>query len=276
VIKITKPFQGISGEALSHGLHYRAFGMKYVRYSFEGKTSYGILDGETVKEIAGGLFGERQETGKSASIRCVQLLCPCEPRKILGVGWNYQSHIDTRKPPCNPELFVVPTSALLAHEGMIIIPHGASNIHYEGELAIAIGKETKRATAAEAERNILGFTCGNDISEREWQKNDLQWWRAKGCDTFAPLGPAIVAGFDWRRGRIETRVNGAVVQSGEFREMLFDPPAIVSYISQYVTLFPGDVIYTGTPGTTRALQAGDLVEVEIPGIGVLRNSVAAS
>jgi len=250
--------------------------MKYIRYSYGGKTAYGILDGETVKEIAGGLFGERLETGKSTNLGSVQLLCPCEPTKIFGVGWNYQSHIDTRKPPSNPELFFVPTSALLAHEGNVMIPPGASNIHYEGELAAVIGKETWRATAEEAETNIFGFTCGNDVSEREWQKNDLQWLPAKGSDTFAPLGPAIVAGFDWRRGRIETRVNGAAVQSGEFRELLFDPPTIVSYISQYVTLFPGDVIYTGTPGTTRALQAGDQVEVEIPGIGVLRNKVAIS
>jgi 2-keto-4-pentenoate hydratase/2-oxohepta-3-ene-1,7-dioic acid hydratase in catechol pathway len=250
--------------------------MKYIRYSCDAKTSYGILDGETAKEIAGGLFGERLETGKSASLRSVRLLCPCEPTKVFGIGWNYQSHIDTRKPPSNPELFIIPTSALLASEGNIVIPPGASNVHYEGELAVVIGKETRRVTAAEAEANIFGFTCGNDVSEREWQKNDLQWWRAKGCDTFAPLGPAIVPGFDWRRGRIETRVNGVAVQSGEFRELLFDPPAIVSFVSQYATLFPGDVIYTGTPGTTRALQAGDKVEVDIPGIGVLRNKVANS
>jgi 2-keto-4-pentenoate hydratase/2-oxohepta-3-ene-1,7-dioic acid hydratase in catechol pathway len=250
--------------------------MKYIRYSFEGKNSYGILDGETVKEIAGGLFGERSETGKCISLHSVQLLCPCEPTKVLGVGLNYQSHIDTRKPPNNPELFVVPTSALLAHEGNIIIPPGASNVHYEGELVVVIGKETRRATPAEAEANFFGFTCGNDVSEREWQKNDLQWWRAKGCDTFAPLGPAIVAGFDWRSSRVETRVNGSVVQSGPFRELLFDPPTIVSFVSRYVTLYPGDVIYTGTPGKTMALQAGDQVEVDIPGIGVLRNKAAKS
>jgi 2-keto-4-pentenoate hydratase/2-oxohepta-3-ene-1,7-dioic acid hydratase in catechol pathway len=247
--------------------------VRYIRYSCDGKISYGILEEETVKEIAGGLFRERRETGKATSIRNVQLLCPCEPTKVFGVGWNYQSHIDTRKPPDNPELFVVPTSALAAHEENIVIPPGASSVHYEGELAVVIGKETRRATPAEAERNFFGFTCGNDVSERVWQKNDLQWWRAKGCDTFAPLGPAIVAGFDWRNGRVETRVNGEAVQSGEFRELLFDPPTIASFVSQYVTLFPGDVIYTGTPGKTGALKAGDLVEISIPGIGVLRNKV---
>jgi 2-keto-4-pentenoate hydratase/2-oxohepta-3-ene-1,7-dioic acid hydratase in catechol pathway len=111
------------------------------------------------------------------------------------------------------------------------------------------------------------------VSERYWQKNDLQWWRAKGCDTFAPLGPSIDTALDWRRGRIETRLNGAVVQSGQFSELLFDPTAIVSFASQCVTLFPGDVIYSGTPGDTPALKPGDEIEVDIPGIGVLRNRV---
>ncbi len=245
--------------------------MKYIRYRFDRKTSYGILDGSTVREIEGGLFGESRETGKSLSLQNVQILCPCEPTKILAVGWNYPSHIDKRKPPSEPGIFLVAVSALLPHEGEIVIPPGASDVHYEGELALIMGKETRPVPASEAENYIFGFTCGNDVSERQWQKNDLQWWRAKGCDTFAPLGPAIVAGFDWRRGRVETRINGAVVQAGNFSELLFDPPTIVSYVSRYVTLYPGDVIYTGTPGSTQTLKAGDQVEVEIPGIGVLRN-----
>jgi len=137
-----------------------------------------------------------------------------------------------------------------------------------------MGAETSRVSPAEAENYIFGFTCGNDVSERYWQKNDLQWWRAKGCDTFAPMGPAIVTGFDWRNGRIETRLNGAVVQSGQFSELLFDPTMIVSYVSQYVTLYPGDVIYSGTPGDTPRLKSGDVVEIEIPGIGILHNRVA--
>jgi 2-keto-4-pentenoate hydratase/2-oxohepta-3-ene-1,7-dioic acid hydratase in catechol pathway len=130
-------------------------------------------------------------------------------------------------------------------------------------------------TPGEASDCIFGYTCGNDVSERDWQKNDRQWWRAKGADTFSPLGPAIVTGFDWRRGRIETRLNGSVVQSGSFTELLFDPLAIVSFASQYATLLPGDVIYTGTPGQTGDLRPGDAVEVEIPGIGILHNTVAA-
>jgi 2-keto-4-pentenoate hydratase/2-oxohepta-3-ene-1,7-dioic acid hydratase in catechol pathway len=245
--------------------------MKYIQYNYEGKTSYGMLDGDVVKEIEGGLFEKRLETGAYANLSNVQLLCPCEPTKVLAVGWNYPSHIAGRKTPSEPGIFLVALSALLPHKGKIIMPPGASNVHYEGELVLVIGEITKQASKSEAEGKIFGFTCGNDISEREWQKNDLQWWRAKGCDTFAPLGPAIVAGFDWRRGRVETRVNGKIVQSGDFSDLLFDPPTIVSFVSQYMTLYPGDVIYTGTPGTTQALNPGDLVEVEIPGIGILQN-----
>jgi 2-keto-4-pentenoate hydratase/2-oxohepta-3-ene-1,7-dioic acid hydratase in catechol pathway len=177
--------------------------------------------------------------------------------------------------PKSPGIFSVPPSALLEPAGKIIIPPDAQKVHYEGELVIVIGRETRRATASEANDCIFGFTCGNDISERDWQKNDLQWWRAKGCDTFAPLGPVIATDFDWRNGRVETRVNGIVVQSGSFNELLFDPPTIVSFVSQYMTLLPGDVIYTGTPGNTAELKPGDLVEVDIPGIGILSNTVAA-
>jgi 2-keto-4-pentenoate hydratase/2-oxohepta-3-ene-1,7-dioic acid hydratase in catechol pathway len=248
--------------------------MKYVRYSHKGVTSYGLLDGEKVREIRGGLFGDRAETGVSASLSSVELLWPCEPSKVLAVGLNYQSHLGSRTAPKHPEIFFIPPSALLECGGEIQIPAGANNVHYEGELVAVIGKRTSKATVAEADGSIFGFTCGNDISERDWQKNDLQWWRAKGCDTFAPLGPAIAVGFDWKRGQISTRVNGSVRQSGKFSELLFDPPMIVSYISQYITLLPGDVIYTGTPGNTQALQPGDLVEIEIEGIGMLINKVA--
>jgi len=253
--------------------------MKYIRYRHQDKTSYGIVDGNLVKQIHGDLFGDRSETGYSAKLDSIELLWPCEPTKILAVGLNYKSHLTSHAPdraaPKNPEIFIKPPSALLEPGGKILIPSGAQTVHYEGELVVVIGKRTWQATAEEAEDCIFGFTCGNDVSERVWQKNDLQWWRAKGSDTFAPLGPAIVAGFDWRHGRIETRLNGSVVQSGSFSELLFDPPAIVSYASRHVTLFPGDVIYTGTPGSTDKIRPGDSVEVEIPGIGILCNTVVA-
>jgi 2-keto-4-pentenoate hydratase/2-oxohepta-3-ene-1,7-dioic acid hydratase in catechol pathway len=254
----------------------RGAGVKYIRYRYQGKTSYGIMDGNTGREISGGLFGDRRETGLTVDLGKVELLWPCEPTKILAVGLNYKSHIGNQKAPVKPEIFFKPPSALLEPGAAIKIPSEASIVHYEGELVVVIGKQTRFVTASDAADCIFGFTCGNDVSERYWQKNDLQWWRAKGCDTFAPLGPAINAGFDWERGQVETRLNGSVVQSGKFSELLFSPLQIVSHASQFVTLMPGDVIYTGTPGHTDNLKPGDTVEVEIEGIGVLRNTVVSS
>jgi len=249
--------------------------MKYVRYRFEGKISYGMLDGDTVREFDGGLFGKKQETGRSAGLDSVELLWPCEPTKVLAVGLNYRSHLGSQAAPANPEIFYKPPSALLNPGGTIVIPQGSRDVHFEGELVAIIGRETRNVSPAGAADCIFGFTCGNDVSERYWQKNDLQWWRAKGCDTFAPLGPAVVAGFDWSRGRIQTRVNGNVVQSGAFSELLFNPLEIVSYASRHLTLMPGDAVYTGTPGHTSALKPGDTIDVDIQGIGILRNTVAA-
>jgi len=248
--------------------------MRYLRYRHQGTVSYGILEEETIREIGGGLFGDRQETGSRLNLQNVELLCPCEPSKILAVGLNYRSHLGDRAEPAEPAVFNVPTSALLKPGGTIRIPDGAGDAHYEGELVAVLGRAVRNATPAEAEDSIFGFTCGNDVSERIWQKNDLQWWRAKGCDTFAPLGPFVATGFDWRRGGIRTLLNGDVVQEGSFLELLFDPPTIISHISRYMTLYPGDVVFTGTPGSTRALSPGDVVSVEVEGIGILSNKVA--
>ena len=255
--------------------------MNFIRYRYKGKTTYGIEDGSTVKEIRGGLFGDHEETGVKIPSKDIERLVPCEPTKLLAVGLNYRSHIKSHAPagtpePENPEIFFKPPSALLDPGKEIQIPRTARNTHYEGELVIVIGRTARQVSIAEAEACIFGFTCGIDVSERIWQKNDLQWWRAKGCDTFAPVGPAIVTNFNWNQGRIETRLNGSIVQSGQFSELIFNPPAIVSYASQYVTLLPGDLIYTGTPGDTGAIKNGDVIEVEIPGIGILRSPVTDS
>lgn len=248
---------------------------KYARYVHQGRISYGILEGETVKEISGGLFGSRAETGKKAKLSDIKLLWPCEPPKVLAVGLNYKSHLGERPAPKNPEIFYKPISALVEPGGEIVIPPGAQNVHFEGELVVVIGKKARRISVAEAASCIFGFTCGNDVSERDWQKSDLQWWRAKGADTFAALGPAIAVGLDYKKSRLQTRVNGQVKQSQLVSDLLFDAPAVVSFVSQYVTLLPGDVIYTGTPGATSAMKPGDTVEVEIDGIGILSNRVTA-
>jgi 2-keto-4-pentenoate hydratase/2-oxohepta-3-ene-1,7-dioic acid hydratase in catechol pathway len=247
---------------------------KYVRFEHAGTVSHGILEGDRVLRISGGLFGDGDATGREIDIGDVRLLTPCEPSKILAVGLNYKSHLGSRPAPARPELFWKPTSCLLEPGGRIVFPEGATNVHYEGELVLVIGRRTKDVTPEEAAGCIFGYTCGIDVSEREWQKNDLQWWRAKGSDTFGPLGPAIAVGLDCRASRLLTRVNGEVKQSQSLSDLIFDPATVVSHASRCVTLLPGDVIYTGTPGTTSALKPGDVVEVEIDGIGILKNSVA--
>ena len=250
---------------------------KYIRYRVNSTTSYGTLEGDTIRQIRGDLFGDRSQTGATHKLAEVKLLHPCEPPKILAVGLNYRSHIGARDTPSNPEIFYKPISALQNPEDPIVIPPGAANVHYEGELVVVMGKRVKDASPEQARDAIFGVTCGNDVSERDWQggaKKDLQWWRAKGSDTFAPLGPAIVTGIDYTNLLLQTRLNGEVVQKQYTSDLLFDCPAIVSWISRCVTLTPGDIIYTGTPGSTRKMSPGDVVEVEIEGIGVLRNKVA--
>jgi 2-keto-4-pentenoate hydratase/2-oxohepta-3-ene-1,7-dioic acid hydratase in catechol pathway len=167
---------------------------------------------------------------------------------------------------------------LLNPDDPIVIPKNATNVHFEGELVIVVGRRLKHASEQEARDAIFGVTCGNDVSEREWQggaHKDLQWWRAKGADTFAPLGPCIVTGIDYGNLLLQTTLNGQVMQEQYTSDLIFDCPAIVQWVSEWVTLNPGDLIYTGTPGSTQKMNPGDVVEVRIEGIGVLRNPVAA-
>ena len=248
---------------------------KFVRYRRPGGVSYGILDGDTIREIRGNLFEKYTETGAKRKLSDVKLLNPCDPPKVLAVGLNYKSHIGSRPAPKNPEMFYKPVSALLEPEGNIVIPEGAKNVHYEGELVIVVGKRAKNVSQQDASNYIFGYTCGNDVSERDWQKGDLQWWRAKGSDTFAPIGPAIVTGLDVSKSRLTTRLNGEVKQTQLISDLLFRPAEVVSFVSRFVTLLPGDAIYTGTPGTTSAMKPGDVVEIEIEGIGTLRNRVTS-
>lgn len=248
---------------------------KYIRFQTGSGASYGILDGDTVRELRGDLFSHT-ETGATHRVSDLQLLWPCTPTKILAVGLNYKSHLGGRPQPSSPEIFYKPVSCLQRPGGPIAIPRDASNVHYEGELVIVIGKHVRDASLEDARAAIFGVTCGNDVSERDWQhgaNKDLQWWRAKGADTFGPLGPAIVAGIDYSKLLLETRLNGESVQKQFTSDLIFDCPTIVSYVSQWVTLEPGDVIYTGTPGSTKKMSPGDTVEVEIEGIGILKNQV---
>jgi 2-keto-4-pentenoate hydratase/2-oxohepta-3-ene-1,7-dioic acid hydratase in catechol pathway len=251
-------------------------GTKYVRFRKGSTTAYGILEGETIRELDGDLFGNHKQTGTTHALGDVKLLWPCEPPKVFAVGLNYKSHLGSRTPPSRPEMFWKPITCLQNPGDPIVIPADAKNVHFEGELVVVIGKEARNVSEQEASGVIFGVTCGNDVSERDWQNGpdkDLQWWRAKGADTFGPMGPAILRGVDYSKLQLTTRVNGEVKQNQTTGDLLFGPAAIVSFISKYVTLQPGDVIFTGTPGSTSALKPGDSVEIEISGVGILENPV---
>ena len=249
---------------------------RYVRYSAAGKTSYGILEEHTVRELHGTPFTGAEPTGIKLNLAEIKLLAPCEPSKVAAVGRNYKSHIADRglEPAKEPGLFWKPTSCIIGTEDNIVIPEGAHNVHYEAELVIVIGKKGKNIPVSEAPKHIFGVTAGNDVSERDWQKNDLQWFRAKGSDTFGGLGPCIVQGLNYNDLLVQSRLNGAVVQSQRTSDLIFPVDTIVNYVSRFVTLVPGDIIYTGTPGTTKAMKAGDVIEIEVEGVGVLRNCMA--
>ena len=249
---------------------------KYVRYSANGTTAYGILDGETIRELSGDFFHSPTPTGKTVRRSEATLLAPVVPSKVIAVGLNYKSHLGETPAAKYPGLFAKMPTSIVGPEANIVIPPGAGNVHFEGELVIVIGRRAKNVSVTDAPQYIFGVTAGNDVSERDWQRDDLQWFRAKASDTFGPLGPVIVKGANYGDLLLQTRVNGQVLQSQRTKDLIFDVPTIVSYISQFVTLEPGDVIYTGTPGATKPMKAGDVVEIEIEGIGVLRNRVVAS
>jgi 2-keto-4-pentenoate hydratase/2-oxohepta-3-ene-1,7-dioic acid hydratase in catechol pathway len=249
---------------------------KYVRYAYQGTTSFGILEGDTVHQLDGDLFASPTRSGATVPLADVELLAPVEPSKVIAVGLNYRSHIGNAEPAEYPGLFAKYPTSIVGPGADIVIPDDAENVHYEGELVIVIGKRAQGVSVEEAPDYIFGVTAGNDVSERNWQRDDLQWLRAKGADTFGPMGPAIVTGLNYNDLHVETRLNGEVRQAESSADLIFTVDHIVSYVSGYFTLHPGDVIFTGTPGSTRAMKPGDIVEVEVQGVGVLRNPVAAA
>lgn len=249
---------------------------RYVRYSVGGTISYGLLEGETIRELAGDLFASPRPTGRTRRVAEVTLLAPLTPGKVIAVGLNYRSHLGTRAPATEPGLFAKYPSSIVGPGADIVHPRDAKNLHYEGEMVLVIGRRASHVSPESALDYVFGVTAGNDVSERDWQASDLQWFRAKLSDTFAPLGPVIVRGVDPDDLLVQTRLNGEVVQSERTKDLIFDVRTIISYVTRYVTLEPGDVIYTGTPGTTRAMKPGDVVEVEVEHVGVLRNRVVAA
>jgi 2-keto-4-pentenoate hydratase/2-oxohepta-3-ene-1,7-dioic acid hydratase in catechol pathway len=249
--------------------------MKIVRYRKGQQTSYGVWEGEVIREVEGSIFGEVTVTSRAHRLADVRLLAPAEPTKILCVGLNFRDHIEEIgfPTPTAPAHFLKPLTTLIGPEDPIVIPRVAQRVDYEGEPALVIKRRVKDASLAEASAAILGYTCLNDVTERPLSTEQGQLTRSKGFDTFAPVGPCIAVGLDPQTLVVRTTLNGRLMQEGRLSDMIFSIPFLVQYLSQCMTLLPGDIISAGTPRGVAAMQPGDVVEVSIDGIGVLRNPV---
>lgn len=254
--------------------------MKIVRYSdAAGAAATGILEGSTVYAASGDLFTGLTKGAAVGETSSVKLLAPIAPGKVVCVGLNYALHVaegGDRDLPTEPVLFMKPTSAIVGPGDTIEIANVEHDTHYEAELAVVIGKRAKNVSQENALEYILGYTCANDVSDRVLQKKDGQWVRAKGFDTYCPLGPVIETEIgDIANITVSSRLNGETRQHSSTKHLIFSIPFLVSFISGVMTLEPGDVIMTGTPEGVGGMHPGDTIEVEVGGVGVLTNPVGA-
>jgi 2-keto-4-pentenoate hydratase/2-oxohepta-3-ene-1,7-dioic acid hydratase in catechol pathway len=252
--------------------------MRLVRFRAGDRIATGVVEGEIVRPLRGTFFEEPIPTGEELPLDSVRLLAPVIPSKLVCVARNYAEHAKEMGNPVPevPVLFFKPATSVIGPGDPIPLPPGAGRVDHEAELAAVIGRLCRRVSADEAMSAVLGFTCANDITSRDWQKSDVQWARAKGSDGFGPLGPWIETELDPADLQITSTVNGELRQKARTSEMTLSPAQLISHISQTITLLPGDVVLTGTPPGVSPLEAGDTVEVQIEGIGVLDNPVAAS
>lgn len=250
--------------------------MKFVRFLDKDKTmNTGWVNGDRIGLVEGDLFGEYRRLEASLPLSGIKYLAPVQPSKIICLGRNYAEHAKEQgaEVPETPMLFMKPSTAVIATGDEIILPIQSNQVEHEAELVVVIGKRGKWIPVEEAQRYIFGYTIGNDITARDLQHKDGQWTRAKGFDTFCPLGPWIETDLDTSDTLITCRVNSELRQMASTREMVFTVPQIVAFVSTIMTLLPGDIIFTGTPAGIGPLNNGDEVEVEIEGIGILRNPV---
>jgi 2-keto-4-pentenoate hydratase/2-oxohepta-3-ene-1,7-dioic acid hydratase in catechol pathway len=255
--------------------------VRIARFSHNDAIRFGIVDeGELVVLEGDPMFAGYGTTGERVPLGDVALLAPVIPRsKVVCVGRNYRDHAAEmgNDVPSAPMLFFKPNTAVVGPGDAVVLPRHSEFVSYEGELAAVIGRITKNVSAETALDHVFGYTIANDLTARDWQKSDGQWARAKGFDTSCPLGPAIETEFDVHgAATIETRVNGEVRQRGPISDMIFSLAEIIEFASAAFTLLPGDVILTGTPAGVGQLNAGDTVEVEITGLGILRNTARAA
>ena len=254
--------------------------MRWLRYTAAGRTAYGILEGDVVREVEGDPFAGWQHTGRRHALEAVKIELPVIPRTFYCAGLNYVEHViegakkrgETPNIPARPEIGYRANNALIAHGETVVIPADATEkIHYEGELVAVIGREAKHLSESEALSCVMGWTIGNDVSERSWQRSDRTFWRSKNTDTFKPMGPWIETEFDLEAAQTNVRLNGEVRTSFATGHMLFSCARFIAAMTRYITLHPGDVIWLGTDGQSPDVKSGDVVEVEITGLGVLRN-----
>jgi len=251
------------------------------RYALDHAAHFGVHRAGTFARLSAAPWEGGRETGERDPVSSVRLLPPVVPTKIICVGLNYRAHIaesvtgSQSGPPPEPLLFLKPPSAVRASGEAILYPPGVTRLDPEAELAIVIGRRARAVSRERALDCVAGFTCFNDVSARNYQKSDGQWTRAKGFDTFAPLGPWVAVGLEADGLAVECRVNGERRQHGNTRDLLFPVPELIRFISSIMTLEPGDVIASGTPAGVAPVVVGDRIEVEIEGIGVLENRVEA-
>jgi 2-keto-4-pentenoate hydratase/2-oxohepta-3-ene-1,7-dioic acid hydratase in catechol pathway len=250
------------------------------RYEIDGTLHHGLLEDGQLRRMEGSIFDGLTPTGHVDDLSSARLLSPLAAPRIFGVGANYVAHIAEMNmaTPTRPMLFMKPTTTVAGPGDPVILPLEGGVVHYEAELAVVIGKPARRVAPEDAEGVILGYTCANDISERVIQKEEMDQGClliGKGFDTFCPLGPVIATGLDSSDLRLEARLNGEKRQSSITSDLLFSVPQLVSYLSQAISLQPGDVIITGTPSGVGQIAPGDVMEIELEGVGVLRNPVIA-
>ena len=254
--------------------------MRIARYTTGEDPSYGIVEGEPGREFIAQVQGDPLYqpivlTGETVRLEDARLLAPVIPRsKVIGIGRNYADHDKEMggEPPAQPLMFLVPNTAVVGPGDPIVMPAGAQEISYEGELAVVIGRIAKDVPRERVSEVVYGYTCANDVTARDWQRGDGQWARAKGFDTSTPLGPWITTELDVSDLRIQSRIDGETRQDGRTADMIFDVETLVSYVSAAFTLLPGDVILTGTPAGVGLVEPGQRVDVEIEGIGTLSNT----
>jgi 2-keto-4-pentenoate hydratase/2-oxohepta-3-ene-1,7-dioic acid hydratase in catechol pathway len=247
-------------------------GTQYVRYEQGGTISWGVLEGDQIHQLSNAPYLDGSRTGRTVQRSAVTLKAPVDPRQVYMTALNFRSHI-SGEPAAYPGIFSVPANSIIGPDEPMIRPVDSNNFHYEAEAVVVIGRAGENIPMERAHEYIFGVSAGNDGSARDWQRDDLQWTRAKGSKTFNPVGPVLVKGADYSNLEIVGRLNGEERQRENTSDMLFDFDHMVSYISRYFPLEAGDIIWSGTMGTTRAMQPGDVYEVEIEGLMVLRNPI---